>query len=110
MTVRAAHARASGVRRPIRPHVGADQSASATDHPRIQIEQRGIVRQPVGVEGGAVAAPGRDTEDQQRPATMRADVAHGDKFVGAAGRDHTAKSNSPSRRVKTDQGANFSAT
>src|SRR5712692_7962797 len=45
------------MRRPIRPHVGADQSASRADHARAKRPDRRLVGQPIGAQRCAVMAP-----------------------------------------------------
>jgi hypothetical protein len=75
----AAHARAASVRRPIRPDIGADQSALSSYHAGLERLQHYIIGQRVSIELGAVVAPDGTAVDQQVAATMRADTAHGDK-------------------------------
>ena len=80
----------SGRRRPIRPHLGADQAASRADHPRAERADHGLVGEPVGIEICAVVAPGRGAVDQEAAAAVAPDVAEGDGVEGfSAGAGHT---------------------
>jgi hypothetical protein len=82
MAVGSAHAARARHRRPVGPDTGTDQAAGGTDHPRVQIEQHGVVGKPIKPERGAVIAPRRGAVDQQLPAAVAADVAHGDGVEG----------------------------
>ena len=76
-----------GERRPVRPHVGADQAALGADHPRAQRAHRRFIRQPVGIEHRAVMAPPGLAVDEQLAAAVRADMAEGDGCEGFTARD-----------------------
>jgi hypothetical protein len=56
------------VRRPVRPHLGADEPAPGADHAGAQRPHHGFVRQPVGIEPGAVIALDGIAIDQDVPA------------------------------------------
>ena len=66
------------VRRPVRPHICADQPTSCADHSRAQRAHRHIVRQPVGIHDHAVVAPYRLAVDEKIAAAVRADVSERD--------------------------------
>jgi hypothetical protein len=76
LAMRATHAPATSVRRPIRPNVVTDQPARGRDHSEAQIFQRRFVGQPIPVEFCAVIAP--DRGDQQSAAAMGTDMSYGD--------------------------------
>lgn len=89
----------SGRRRPVRPHLGADQAASRADHPRAECADHGLVGEPVGVEICAVVAPGRGAVDQKAAAAVAPDVAEGDGGVRLG--QHGVQ---PEARVSADRG------
>ena len=80
-TMRAAHAGAAGVGRPIRAYISADQPTRGADHARIGRGQRRVIRQPIRLELGAVIAPRRRAVDQKIAAAMVTEVTqrHGRK-------------------------------
>jgi hypothetical protein len=63
--------------RPVRSHVGADDSARSTYHSRTQRAHRRFIRQPVRTELRAVIAMAGRAIDEYIPAAMTADVAEG---------------------------------
>jgi hypothetical protein len=60
--------RRARVRRPVRPHLGADEPAPGADHAGTQRPHHGFVRQPVGIEPGAVVALDGIAIDEDVPA------------------------------------------
>jgi hypothetical protein len=86
------------VRRPIRSHVGADQSARRADHPRAQWPQRHFVRQPIGIHDGAVVAPGGFAIDKKAATAVRSDMTERDGLEGVAMKWRYSDSLPPSRR------------
>jgi hypothetical protein len=81
------------VRRPARPNVGADHSASRADHPAAQRAHGHVIRQPIGVHGCAVVASARTAIYKQVPAAMAANVAqcYRLEYLGFAGGHHTSQ-------------------
>jgi hypothetical protein len=57
------------VRRPILPHVGTNQTARCTNHPRTQGPHRHFVRQPVRIHDRAVVTPARLAIDKNSRAS-----------------------------------------
>jgi hypothetical protein len=72
------------VRRPVRPHVGADEPARCADHPRAQGSHERLVRQPVGIHSCAVVAPARATVDEKITAALPANVTERDGLESLA--------------------------
>jgi hypothetical protein len=62
------------VRRPVRPNIGSDQAARCADHSGTQGPHRGLVRQPVGIDECAMAAPNRLAIDKKIAAAVPANV------------------------------------
>src|SRR5262249_17971695 len=81
------------MRRPVRPHIGADQAAGRAHHPRTKGAYRQLVRQGVSVHHGAVIAPNRFAIDQQVATAVAADLTerYGGKCLALSG-GHDAQS------------------
>jgi hypothetical protein len=80
--VRDAHAGARRVPAPIRPNIRAYQTAAGADHARAERSHYRVIGKPISIERGAVIAPRGRAIDQQLPAAVGTDVAHGNGWEG----------------------------
>jgi hypothetical protein len=79
------------VRRPIRPHIGTNQTAGCANHPRTQGPHWGLVRQPVGIHDCAVVTPARVAVNEKIAAAVTAYVTERDGLESfAEARRHDA--------------------
>ena len=72
------------MRSPVRANVGADQPAASADHAGAELPDYRFITQVIGIDGGAVIAPGRLAVHEQIAAAVAADVAQGHRREGLA--------------------------
>ena len=70
------HATNSGMRGPVRPYVGTNQTTGSADEPGLNLQEHSVIPQPVAVELGTVMAPAGRAVDEQVPAAMGANMPH----------------------------------